>query len=178
VTLPRPLVVTAVLLCLVQTAAAQSAPNVARRPFDGVSGILIACRPAPGYRWTEEACAHAIAEARQRAALSKMPIAVVDSAPDLSNRRFGQIGGFDGDRAVRVHLTFKPPQGGVKRLVFSFASAVVVEPKGSNVAPGQRLPVNFVSQGIDFEPDITSAAADPAIGQVLDLFFQYGEGRQ
>jgi hypothetical protein len=165
------------LLLPAQTAMAQSAPNAARRPFDGVSGILIACRPAPGYRWTEEACAHAIADARQRAARSKMPLAVIDSTPDLSIRRFGQTDGFDGDRAVRVHLTFKPPQGGVRRLVFSFASAIVVEPKGPTVAPGQRLPVNFVSQGIDFEPGITSAAADPAIAQVLELFFQYGDGK-
>jgi hypothetical protein len=164
------------LLLLAGVAAAQ-AGGAPARPFDRVSGILIACRPAAGYRWTEEACAHAIASARRRAAVLKLPLAVVDSAPDLSSRRFGTIEGFDGDKAVRVHLAFKPPAGGVTRIAFSFASAAVVEPKGPNVVPGQRLPANFVSQGIDFDPAATSAAADPAIEQVLDMFFQYGDGK-
>lgn len=164
-------------VALAQGASAQLFPEPVKRPFDRVSGMLIVCRAVPAYAWTDAACTRMIVEARRRAALNKLPIASVDSLPDFPRHRFGSIEGIDGDKAVRVSFVFKAPKGHAWRLSLSLESYFIFVPSGPNVAPGQRLPMNFYAQGVDFLPGVSESAARPAINQLLKFLLSYGDGK-
>ena len=155
-------------------------PAPPKRPFDAVSGIIISCQPASNVSWTSEGCTHLIAEVQRRAAESKVRVSVQPSQPNLASKKFGDTNGFNGDKAVRMALTFEESSEEKGRVNLTLSSSVIWEPTAEDIpgiAPGQRFQQNFYLQGILFDPDIPFTHAQRYMKTMLDGFFTYGEGK-
>jgi hypothetical protein len=143
----RPAFGLALLTALTSGALAETSPAApSKRLFDRFPGIVVACQPAPSVRWTVDACPYLIDEMKRRAALSKLPVSVQGYTSDIARKQFGEMDGFNGDKAIRVGLAFKESQSVKGRVELSIASHWVWEPTAKeipNVAPGQRLPQIF-----------------------------------
>lgn len=160
-------------------AGAAAAQTPQQRPFDTASGILVSCLPATGFAWTGEACQRLIAEVQRRAAAAKVRAAFIDFTPDLMRKQLGEIGGFDGDKAIRMRMSFTESTSTKGRINLALGSNTIWEPTAKdipNVAPGQRLVRNFFITDVQFEPGVTLRQADPYLKQLLDMFFGYGDG--
>ena len=156
-------------------------PAPPKRPFDAVSGILVSCQSASGVEWTTEGCTHLIAEVQRRAAESKMRVSVQPSLPDLHSKKFGDTNGFNGDKAVRMVLTFEESSEVKGRVNLTISSNVIWEPTAQDIpgtAPGQRVQQNFYLQGVLFDPDVAFKDAQRYMKTILDGFFEYGEGKR
>ena len=103
-------------------------PAPPKRPFDAVSGIIISCQPASNVSWTSEGCTHLIAEVQRRAAESKVRVSVQPSQPNLASKKFGDTNGFNGDKAVRMALTFEESSEEKGRVNLTLSSSVIWEP--------------------------------------------------
>jgi hypothetical protein len=166
-----------------QSAAAQTPPK--QRPFDRIPGILVACAPAPGVAWTEQGCAYLIAESKKRAAMAKVPIAAVESTPYFSNQKLGTIDSFDGDKAIRMYWICKESKDKKGQVSVELASKVIYEPSAKDfpnqpniqVAPGQRIPANFFTMQVTFDPGVKLRDAQSSLNVILDSFFEVGEGK-
>ena len=149
-----------------------------QRPFDRVSGVLFACAPATGFVWTGHACEGLTAEYKKRAEAAKLPFAVVPITADISRKDFGSMNGFNADKAVRVRLIFKESASTKGRIHASLSSSFIYEPTTRdhpNVAPGQRIPMNFYSQEVQFEPGVTLSQAQKYLDMLTGFFFNFGE---
>ena len=177
----RPALGLALLLALTCGALAETSPAAPnKRLFDRFPGIIVACQPAPSVRWTVVACPYLIDEMKRRAALSKLPVSVQGYTSDIARKQFGEMDGFNGDKAIRAGLVFKESSSVKGRVELSIASYWVWEPTAKeipNVAPGQRLPQIFYIGGIQFEPEATLKAAERYFKVELDTFFNLGEGK-
>ena len=162
-------------------AAAQTPPKP--RPFDRVPGILVACAPARSVSWTERLCPYIIAEVKRRAVAAKLPVAVVESTPDMASRKFGMFESFDGDKAVRMHWICTEDERVKRRVEVALKSNVMYEPTQSdfpnipNILPGQRLHRPFLSMPVTFDPRATTTDHQKNVGLILDAFFEVGEGK-
>ena len=157
-------------------AAAQAQPSP--RPFDRVSGILIACAPATGFAWTATMCDRLTAEMRKRAEPLKLKLAIVPLTADISRKKFDMIEGFDGDKAVRVRWTFEESKSTKGQISAGLSSNFIYEPTTKdhpNIAPGQRIPMNFYAQSVLFDPGVSLSQAEPFLMGVLDSFFKVGD---
>jgi hypothetical protein len=173
----RPALGLALLFALTSGALAEPAN---KRLFDRFPGIIVACQPAPSVRWTLDACPYLIDEMKRRAALSKLPVSIQGYTSDMARKQFGEMDGFNGDKAIRVGLVFKESSSVKGRVELSIASYWVWEPTAKeipNVAPGQRLPQIFYVGSIQFEPAATLKTAESYFKVELDTFFNLGEGK-
>lgn len=162
----------------IQGAAAQTPPKP--RPFDLVSGILVACAPAPGFAWTEEACGHLVLEVRKRAAIAKVAVALVESTPDIARKKFGTVESFDGDKAIRMNWQCVESKDVKGRIAISLSSNWIWQPTAKeipNIVPGQRIPRSFYAQQVLFDPGAKMRDAPPFLKQILDSFFALGVGK-
>jgi len=168
----------AIALCGVGgPAQAQNAPP--KRPFDLVTGIVFTCAPATGFAWTGEACGKLAAEFKKRAEALKLPFVEVIITADFSRKKRDIVNGFDEDKAVRVFWNFTTiePKGTVRA---GLSANRIWEPTPQeipNVAPGQRIPLNFYAQSALFNPGAPGPQAEPYLKQITDNFFMVGEGR-
>jgi hypothetical protein len=149
------------------------------RPFDGVPGILISCQPAANVKWTADACTHLIDEVKRRAAESKLGVSVQPSSPDLAKKKLGQTDGFDGDKAIRMAWTFKESSA-EGQVSGGLVSHRIWEAKEGEFHPqlGPRQSELFYMQGVTFDPGISLNDAKRYLNRVLDIFFEYGEGKE
>lgn len=171
----------AMTIALLSLSGAAQAQNAApgKRPFDLVTGIVFTCAPATGFAWTGEACGKLAADFKKRAETLKLPFVEVVITADFSRKKRETVKGFDEDRAVRVFWNFTP--GGRPGSVRAALSANRIwEPTPQeipNVAPGQRIPMNFYAQSALFDAGATGAQAEPYLKQITDNFFAVGEGK-
>jgi hypothetical protein len=47
-----------------------------------------------------------------------------------------------------------------------------------NVAPGQRIPMNFYAQSVTFDPGTTLSQAEPYLRDITKTFFEVGDGHR
>ena len=158
-------------------AEAQNAPP--KRPFDLVTGIVFTCASATGFAWTGAACGKLAADFKKRAEALKLPFVEVLITADFSRKKRDTVNGFNEDKAVRVfwNFTASGPKGGVRA---ALAANRIWEPTPQevrNVAPGQRIAMNFYTQSVLLDPGATGAQAEPYLKQITDNFFKVGEGR-
>lgn len=150
-----------------------------KRPFDLVTGIVFTCASATGFAWTGEACGKIAADFKKRAEALKLPFVEVPITADFSRKKRDTVHGFNEDKAVRVfwNFTASGPKGGVRA---ALSANRIWEPtlqEVRNVAPGQRIPMNFYTQSVLLDPGATGAQAEPYLKQITDNFFKVGEGR-
>ena len=170
-------VMAAMLAFLSGAASAQTAPKP--RPFDAVTGIVFTCSQANGHPWTAEACNRLGADFKKRVEALKLPFVNVVITADFSRGKRNTVNGFDEDKAVRVFWNFKELDA-EKRIQGALSSNRVWEPTPKdipNVAPGQRIPLNFYAQSVIFVPGTTLSVAEPILKQLSDNFFEVGEGK-
>ncbi len=166
-------------LCLFGAATA-GAQQPKPRPFDRVTGIVFACGSATGFAWTGEACDKLSAEFRKRAAAAKLRFAEAPITADFRREKRNVVDGFDQDRAVRVFWNFVESKGTKGQISAGLSSNFIYEPTvkdNPNVAPGQRIAMNFYAQSVLFDPGATYAKAESYLSSITDTFFQLGEGK-
>jgi hypothetical protein len=176
---------TAVLIAAVLTVAAggakaQTNPAPGQRPFDLVTGIVFSCGSATGFAWTGEACNRLSAEFRKRAEANKMPFVEVPITADFSRRKRDTVNGFNEDKAVRVFWNFVESTSTKGRINTGLSANRIWEPTPKdipNVAPGQRIPLNFYLQSVQFDPGVTLSQPEPYLRQIADSFFEVGEAK-
>ena len=161
--------------------AAQQPPAALKkpRPFDAVTGIVFTCAMATGHAWTGEACNRLSAEFKKRAEALKLPFVEVVITATFSREKRATVNGFDQDKAVRVFWNFKET-GAEKRIQGGISANRIWEPTAKeipNVAPGQRIPLNFYAQSAIFTPGTGLSTAEPVLKQFTDTFFELGEGK-
>jgi hypothetical protein len=159
---------------------AQASATQRARPFDLVSGIVFTCAGATGFPWTGEDCDGLASEFRKRAEALKLPFARVPIAADFRTARRAAADGFDQDKAVRVFCNFTESSGRKGSVKADLSASRVWEPTAKdipNVAPGQRIPMNFYAQSVTFDPGATLSQAEPYLRAITDAFFQVGEGK-
>lgn len=158
-------------------AEAQTAPP--KRPFDLVTGIVFTCAGATGFAWTGEACGKLAADFKKRAEALKLPFVEVLITADFSRKKRDTVHGFNEDKAVRVfwNFTASGPKGRVRAALSANRIWEPTPQEVPNVAPGQRIPMNFYTQSALFDPGATGAQAEPYLKQITDNFFKVGEGR-
>jgi hypothetical protein len=169
----------ALLVAFAPGLCAQS-PSPPKRPFDAFSGLLVSCQTESDVKWGNEACTYLIAEVQRRATESKVKVSVQPSSPDISEKKFGDTDGFNGDKAIRMTLAFTASSEVKGRVNFSLASNVIWEPTAREipgVVPGQRLVQNFYIQGSIFEPEMQFKEVKSTLAKMLDWFFEYGNGK-
>ena len=167
------------MLLILSSSANALTPAPKKRPFDQVPGVVAACLSSPAAAWTVEACADLLQEARKHAVSSSVKLAVQEFTPDLQRGKLPVIDGFDGDKAIRLVLSFEGPDAN-KRVSFKLASNFIFMPTAKdipNVVPGQRIPQNFFVQGATFEPGVNAKTAKPTLDTVLETFFEVGDGK-
>jgi hypothetical protein len=177
-TIDRVAAIAALLACLGLAPAAAQQPKP--RPFDRVTGIVFACGSATGFAWTGEACDRLSAEFKKRAALSKLPFVEVPITADFRSKKRDVVDGFDQDKAVRVFWNFVESKSSKGQISASLSSNFIYEPTAKdhpNIAPGQRIPMNFYAQSALFDPGVTYAKAESYLTMLTDNFFQVGEGK-
>lgn len=168
----------AIALCgLSGPAQAQNAPP--KRPFDLVTGIVFTCASATGFAWTGEACGKLAADFKKRAEALKLPFVEVLITADFSRKKRDTVNGFDEDKAVRVfwNFTASEPKGSVRAALSANRIWEPTPQEVRNVAPGQRIAMNFYTQSVLLDPGATGAQAEPYLKQITDSFFKVGEGR-
>jgi hypothetical protein len=173
----------AVSAAILQGAAAQTPAKP--RPFDRVPGILVACAPAPGVSWTEDICKHLVAEVYKRSMTSKLPVAMVENTSDMSSKKFGTMDSFDGDKAIRMNWICAESKTKKGEITIELKSNVIYEPSAKDfpnqpnivVAPGQRIPMNFLAMQVIMDPKAKYSDAQEYTGRILDGFFEVGEGK-
>jgi len=158
-------------------AEAQNAPP--KRPFDLVTGIVFTCASATGFAWTGEACGKLAADFKKRAEALKLPFVEVLITADFSRKKRAVVNGFDEDKAVRVfwNFTASEPKGSVRAALSANRIWEPTPQEVRNVAPGQRIAMNFYMQSALFDPGATGAQAESYLKQITDNFFKVGEGR-
>jgi len=158
-------------------AEAQTAPP--KRPFDLVTGIVFTCASATGFAWTGEACGKLAADFKKRAEALKLPFVEVLITADFSRKKRDTVHGFDEDKAVRVfwNFTASEPKGSVRAALSANRIWEPTPQEVRNIAPGQRIPMNFYMQSALFDLGATGAQAEPYLKQITDNFFKVGEGR-
>jgi hypothetical protein len=168
---------------LLQSAAAQTPAKP--RPFDRVPGILVACAPAAGIRWTEDICKRLVAEVKKRALVSKLPVTTVEGSSDMASRKFGAMDSFDGDKAIRMNWICTESKNTKGEVTIELKSNVIYEPSAKDfpnqpnivVAPGQRIPMNFLAMQVIMAPKAKYRDAQEYTGRILDGCFEVGEGK-
>jgi hypothetical protein len=172
--------IAAVLVLTVCRAIAQTSPAPGQRPFDLVSGIVFTCGSATGFAWTGEACNKLSAEFKKRAEVNKLPFAEVLITADFKTKKRDTVNGFNEDKAVRVFWNFVESKEVKGRINAGLSANRIWEPTAKdipNVAPGQRIPVNFYLQSLQYDPGVTLAQAEPYLTQMTDSFFKFGEAK-
>jgi hypothetical protein len=170
----------AVLALMACKASAQTSPAPGQRPFDLVSGIVFACGSATGFAWTGEACNSLSAEFKKRAEANKLPFTEVLITADFKTKKRDTVNGFNEDKAVRVFWNFVESKEVKGRISAGLSANRIWEPMPKdipNVAPGQRIPVNFYLQSVLFDPGAMPAQAEPYLTQMTNNFFKYGEAK-
>lgn len=173
----KAVMIAAALALMTTVTSAQTAPKPS--PFDAVTGIVFTCSQANGHLWTVEACNRLGADFRKRAEALKLRFSEVLITADFSRGKRNTVNGFDEDKAVRVFWNFKEIDT-QKSIQAGLSSNRVWEPTTKdipNVAPGQRIPVNFYAQSVIFVPGTTLSVAEPLLKQISDNFFDIGEGK-
>jgi hypothetical protein len=169
---------TILALCLTPPMAAAQAPS--QRPFDAVTGIVFSCGSATGFAWTGEACNRLSAEFKKRGEAAKLPFVEVLITADFKTKKRDTVNGFNEDKAVRVFWNFVEDKSVKGRISGGLSANRIWEPTAKdipNVAPGQRIPLNFYLQSVQFEPGVTAKQAEPYLTTITDAFFQVGEGK-
>jgi hypothetical protein len=172
--------IAAVFVLAACEANAQTSPAPGQRPFDLVSGIVFTCGSATGFAWTGEACNRLSAEFKKRAEANKLPFVEVLITADFKTRKRDTVNGFDEDKAVRVFWNFVESKEVKGRINATLAANRIWEPTAkdiANVAPGQRIPLNFYVQSVLYDPGVTLSQAEPYMAQITDSFFKVGEGK-
>jgi hypothetical protein len=139
------------------------------RPFDGRSGVIVACAPSPSAPWTEPACTRIVELVRRRGAVAKMRVAQQPFYADMPRRRFGVVEGFEGDKAVRLIVVFAG--GGSGRASLSLTGVAVVE-RG-----GERTTSEIFSSHTVVDGRLDPREIDAAARAMIERFFEIGEGR-
>lgn len=170
--------ITAIVACLTMSTARgqQTKP----RPFDRVTGIVFTCGSATGFAWTGQACGALSAEFKKRAAASKLPFVEVPITADFSRKKRDTVDGFDQDKAVRVFWNFVESKGAKGQISAGLSSNIIYEPTTKdhpNIAPGQRISMNFYAQSVLFDPGATYAKTESFLNMITANFFQLGEGK-
>ncbi len=153
---------------LVIAALAPAAAH-AQRPFDGRSGVIVACAPAPSAGWTEAACTRLVEEVRRRGAVAKMRVAQQPFYADMPRRRFGVIDGFDGDKAARLIIVFAG--GGTGRAALSMTGVALIE-RGT-----ERVAQEFYAHSTVVDGRTGQRAIDAVARAMIERFFEAGDGR-
>lgn len=161
-------------------AHAQTNPPPGQRPFELVTGIVFTCSGATGFAWTGEACNRLSAEFKKRAEANKLPFVEVPITADFNRGKRGTVNGFNEDKAARVFWNFVESKEVKGRISVGLSANRVWEPTPKdipNVAPGQRIPLNFYLQSVLFDPGVTLPQAEPYLTQISDNFFKFGEAK-
>jgi hypothetical protein len=145
------------VFCGVGQAIHAQTPTPPKRPFDMFPGILASCQSEGNVKRMGEACTYLLAEVKRRAAESKIAVSVQPSSPDMARKKFGEIDGFNGDKAIRMEWKLEESSEVKGRLNVTLSSNFIWEPTAKEIpgiVPGQRLIQNFYLQGVLFDPDI------------------------
>jgi hypothetical protein len=169
------------LFCGIGQGLRAQSPTPPKRPFDMFPGILVSCQSEGNVKWMDDACTYLLAEVKRRGGESKIAVSVQPSSSGMATKKFGEIDGFNGDKAIRMAWTLKESSEVKGRVNVTLSSNFIWEPTAKEIpgiVPGQRLIQNFYLQGVLFDPDIRYSEVEASLQKLVNWFFDYGEGKK
>jgi hypothetical protein len=151
-----------------------------RRPFDAFSGVVFACLPALDARWTLAACDDLAAEMTRRAREANVRLVTL-SQGETDFEKAGNAAGIDGAKAIQTVLQFRTFGHQHNRITLELMSHWIWRPTEKEIpglAPGQQFAKNFFSTSVESVENVTSEQFAPYQRKMLEMFFDYGEGKQ